>query len=229
MDAIPLLSGSAGDDMHLSKSLVYHDGRFHRDAALLTLIKIKAPFRIFKCQHFVGSGQRMVVTRADPWKRTVFEINAESASIEYARLLGLEPEALTTSVFAEFPVMVKVGGEFYVRSIQKANTDGSLTFFCAIDEGVVLTLARSEDILTNLEAFFERVRATMGRPQLVLGFDCIFRSLEFEQRQIKSAASRILAANNVIGFNTYGEQYGSMHVNQTLTAAVIGAEDEPND
>ena len=67
--------------------------------------------------------------------------------------------------------MVRVGGDYYVRSIQRMNEDGSLTFFCAIDEGVVLTLARREDIVDNLEAFFGRVRREMGPPQLVIGWN----------------------------------------------------------
>ena len=66
---------------------------FHADAALLTAVKIKAPFRIAKCQHFVGSDERMVVTRADPLTRKVYELNGEPAAREYARLLNL-PEQL---------------------------------------------------------------------------------------------------------------------------------------
>ncbi len=102
------------------------------------------------------------------------------------------------------------------------NDDGSLTFFCAIDEGVVLTLARREDIVANLDAFFRKVRHDVGVPQLVIGFDCILRSLEAEKRQVKHQLGRILSANNVVGFCTYGEQFGAMHVNQTFTAVAIG-------
>jgi hypothetical protein len=29
----------------------------------------------------------------------------------------------------------------------------------------------------------------------------------------------------VVGFNTYGEQYGGVHVNQTLTGVAIGMPD----
>ena len=45
-------------------------------------------------------------------------------------------------VFATHPLVVRLGGAEYVRSIQKANPDGSLSFYCAIDEGLVLTLSR---------------------------------------------------------------------------------------
>lgn len=222
MGNIPLLGGSAGDDLRLKQTFVYHEGRFHPDAALLTLIRTRCPCRIYRCQHFTGSDTRMVVTQADPAARIVGEINAEPAGQEYARITGLDVGSLTPMLFAEFPVMVRVGGDYHVRSIQQMNEDGSLTFFCAIDEGVVLTLARREDIVANLEAFFEGVRRDLGPPQLVIGFDCILRSLEAEKRQAKHLLSRILSANNVIGFSTYGEQFGAMHANQTFTAVAIG-------
>lgn len=222
MGNVPLVGGSAGDDLRLKRSFVYHDGRFHPDAALLTMVRTSYPFRICRTQHFYASDVKMVVTSADPVARTVSEINAEPAAVEYARIAGLDVRQLTPIVFAEHPVMVRVGGACHVRSIQRLNEDGSLTFFCAIDEGVVLTLARREDIVHNLERFFGRVRQELGAPQLVIGFDCILRSVEAENMQCKHRLSRLLSSNNVIGFCTYGEQHGAMHVNQTFTSVVIG-------
>ena len=34
--------------------------------------------------------------------------------------------------------------------------------------------------------------------------------------------SELYRANNVLGFATYGEQYQSMHLNQTLTGIAFG-------
>jgi len=219
---IRLLGGSAADNMKMNRTFVFHEGRFHDDAALLTLVQTPYKFRVYRWQHFSGSDTKMVVTAADPAKRTVTEINAEPAAAEYARLAGLDVTQLTPLSFAEHPVMVRIGGDWYVRSISKTNPDGSLSFFCAIDEGVVLTLARREDIAANLAALFDTVRAEMGAPQLVIGFDCVLRRLEAENRQLTRDLSRILSANNVIGFCTYGEQFGAMHVNQTFTALAFG-------
>lgn len=227
MANLQLLGGSAGDNMALKQTHIYHQGRFHADAALLTLVRTSRPFRIYRCQHFTGSDVRLVVTEADPAARTVSEINAEPAGQEYARIIGLPASQLTPSRFAESPLMVRIGGEYHARSIQRMNDDGSLTFYCAIDEGVVLTLARREDIVDNLDRFFHRVRTEMGQPALVVGFDCVLRRLEAEERQTKYKLSRILSANNVIGFATYGEHYNAMHVTQTFTAVVFGSHSAP--
>jgi hypothetical protein len=226
LGAVPMLGGSAGDGLSFGRTYVYHHGRFHRDAALITLFKLNGAFRTFKHQHFTSTETRMVVTGADTAGRVVTEINAEPAGVEYARIIGLPYQELTPMIFAEFPVMVRVGGDYYVRSIQKVNEDASLSFYCAIDEGVVLTLARREDLVRKLADCFTELRREIGRPQLVIGFDCVLRSLEAEARQQRQVVSRLLSENNVIGFNTYGEQFNGMHLNHTLTGVAIAGRPE---
>jgi hypothetical protein len=63
----------------------------------------------------------------------------------------------------------------------------------------------------------------VGRPQLVLGFECLFRRLEIEGNQLKQRVEAIYAENQVVGFHSYGEQFRAMHLNQTLTGMAIGA------
>lgn len=119
--------------------------------------------------------------------------------------------------------MVRVAGSYYVRSIQRPEGEDGLRFFCAIDEGLVLTLAKGQDIVTNLENTFDDIENIIGKPELIIGCDCIFRKLELEQSpQKKAQVSKLLIDHNVYGFNTYGEQFAGMHVNQTFTGVAIG-------
>ena len=125
---------------------MFHDGAFQTDSAILVLISTGFPFKIFKTQHFVSLDERLVVTEADPEHRIVKEINGRPAAEEYARVIGVPPDDLCTIRFASSPVVVVIDGTDYVRSIQKANPDGSLTFFCAIEEGLVFRVARGVDL-----------------------------------------------------------------------------------
>lgn len=224
---IPLSGGSAGDSLAFERTGILADGRFRSDAALLILVATSHPFRVFKTEHFVAGTEKTVVTEADPLRRVVSELNAEPAAREYARLVGLEIDALTPMIFATHPVVVRVGGQNFVRSIQKVNDDGSLTFFCAIDEGIVLTAAHGVDLTENLEETFAALRAEIGPPAVVIGFDCILRALEMDQKAIRGDVGRLMQANNVVGFSTFGEQYQAMHVNQTFTGIAIGARTGP--
>lgn len=222
LGGIELVGGSAADGARFAATYLYYRGRFHQNIALLTLVRSELPFIAFRTQHFVHSALRMVVTRADPLNRLVYEINGLPAAAEFARLVGLEAQALTPLVFAAHPVVVRVGGQYFVRSIAQVNADQSLTFFCAIDEGIVLTLAKGVDLLANLQEAFARVREAVGAPQLVLGCDCILRRLEMQREQLTQEVGQIFVDNNVVGFATYGEQFNAMHVNQTFTGIAIG-------
>jgi hypothetical protein len=162
----------------------------------------------------------MVVTAADPDRRVVTEINGESAAQEYSRLIGRSVGELTAEVFAQHPMMLKVNGDYYVRSIQKMNADGSFTFFCAIEAGIVLHLGRGLDVLETLELAL----AAQPQPELILGCDCILRRIEFEQRGLEERVGELFVRNRVFGFSTYGEQYGGIHVNQTFTGVSIGGQ-----
>ena len=219
---LPLIGGSAGDGMRFVETHVYWQGRFCYDRAILVLLTSRLPFRIFKAQHFVTTDQRLVVTEADAPARVVQEINGLPASQEYARMLGIDVCDLDSVRLAAWPLVLTIGGTTYVRAVQKANPDGSLTFFCAIENGLVLRLAQGADLLQNLEQTFARIRAEIGPPLLVLGCDCMGRKLEIAQSPDKQRIDEVLLQNNTVGFNTYGEQFRGVHVNQTLVGIAIG-------
>ena len=219
---MPLLGGSAGDSLTFERSAVFCDGRFHGHGAVLVLVATVRPIRTFRNQHFVASERRVVVTGADPRQRLVTELDAEPAVECYARLVDLPVDELTPMIFATNPLVVRLGGAEYVRSIQKANADGSLSFYSAIDEGLVLTLAEGRDLLHRTEDLFAELHGTIGEPEVVIGFECVLNRLEAERNQVKHRLSRLYAANKVVGFASFGEQWGSMHVNQTFTGIAIG-------
>lgn len=220
---IPLVGGSAGDGLNFGKTYVYADGSFRSDRAALVLITTRLPFRVFKTQHFVPTDQRLVITEADAGRRIVMQINGLPAAQEYARLVGVDMDDVTPGRFAASPVVVLIDGSNYVRSIQKVNPDDSVTFYCAIEEGVVLRVARGVNIVENLEQALAEIRAEIGSPQLVLSFDCILRRLEIAQNHLEESVGNIFQRHNAIGFNTYGEQFRGVHINQTLSGVAIGA------
>jgi hypothetical protein len=224
---LPLLGGSAGDSLAFARTSVFLADAFHAEGAVLVLVATSRAVRPFRNQHFVASATKMVVTSAEPERRLVKELDAEPAVEVYARLVGCPVEELTPMVFATHPLVVRLGGAEYVRSIQRANPDGSLSFYCAIDEGLVLTLSEGHDLLSRMERLFDEVHAEIGPPELVIGFECILNRIEAERSQIKHRLSRLHARNNVAGFASFGEQWGAIHVNQTFTGIAIGAGPPP--
>jgi hypothetical protein len=220
---IPMCGGSAGDGLCFTRTYVFDEGCFRTDSAVLLLVHSKLPFMVFKTQHFIHQEKRLIVTDAQPAQRLVKELNGRPAAAEYAQQIGVNAQQLTPAHFARYPVVVVIDGADYVRSIQKVNPDGSLTFYCAIEIGLVLRVAQGVDLVKNLEQALDRVQLAIGTPQVLLACDCNLRNLEIEHCGVRKRVDELLQRNHTIGFGSYGELFGGIHVNQTLTAVAIGA------
>lgn len=218
---VPIVGGSAGDGLKFTQTMVYYDGELLPKSAVFTLFLTTLPFHVFKHQHFFPTSTKLVITAADPEKRLVMEINGEVAAEAYAQLIGTTVENLNAAVCSQHPLMLRIGDDYYVRGVANVEPNGSLKFYCAIDAGLVLTLGEGRQALETLNRDLQNVIQKMGEPVVILGCDCILRRLEMEERGIDDEIGRLMAKCKVVGFSTYGEQFNSVHVNQTFTGVAI--------
>ncbi|HBM61148.1 MAG TPA: FIST signal transduction protein [Citreicella sp.] len=218
---VPFFGGSAGNGLDFRETFVLHHGQFHSNAALLLLLETDLGFAGLGFDHFLPTPTQMVVTDAIPEERLVLEINGAPAALEYARLVGCSVDQLCPRVFAENPVLVRHNTTYHVRAIHSASATQALSFLSAIDVGLLLTLGRGKEILRTLETGLD-VTSPEGRaPDFILGFDCVLRKLEIEQKDLGPQVSAILRDRRVLGFNTYGEQHCGVHVNQTFVGVAF--------
>ena len=219
---IPMIGGSAGDNLAYGRTRVLCNGHYQENAATFTVVESLLPFETLRIQHFECSSQDLVITRSDPARRIVYEIDGAPAARQLASLLNIGVEELSPQVFSKYPMMLQIGEEWYVRSVQKVNPDGSLSFFCAIDDGLPLTLAHGVGLVETLNQEVERVERDFARVHLTLGVDCVLRRLEIQENALGARVEPLLHRLRFCGFSSYGEQFQSLHVNQTLTAVVLG-------
>ncbi len=229
LGTIPQFGGSAGDDEKLANTHVYFEGQFYTGAATVLLVNTPLDFRVFSTHHMVAEDEKLVVTRADAKSRTVYELNAEPAADAYARAVGVAVEDLDREVFALRPLGVRIGGHYFVRSVQRVNPDRSMTFYCAVETGIVMTSMSRESLLNSVRKQIEASERVVGAPLVTIGCDCFLRRLEAELTGVADEVSEFLQHHRVIGFNTYGEQFNGMHINQTFTGVVIGQPDAGSD
>jgi hypothetical protein len=195
---VMVMGGSAGDDLDFSQTFVISDQAVLRDVAIFCLIETDLDVRDLIFDHFRATDTRMIVTRASPAERLLLEINAEPAAEEYARIVGVPVGELSPLVFARHPLLVNMGGRYFVSSI---------------DTGAVMSLGLAEDLT---EGFEEMLRNLPATPSLILSFDCILRRLAMEHAGLGGVIKDIFNRYNMAGFNTFGEQHGGMHMNQTF-------------
>lgn len=84
-----------------------------------------------------------------------------------------------------------------------------------------MTLGRGQEIIETLEAGLSISDAQGRQPDFILGFDCVLRKLEIEQKQLGAAVSGIFRNRRVLGFNTFGEQHCGVHMNQTFVGVAF--------
>lgn len=222
MGDVALVGGSAGDDLRFERTHVYWEGEFRTDAAVVTLLDTPLQIGVLKVQHFRPTARKLVITAADPTARRVKEIDGFPAAETYAEKLGVPVEALDATLMSAHPLMLRIGDDHFIRSVQRVNPDRSLSLYCAIEEGLVLSIGEAIDPLTTLSDGFDQGLAGIRDPALVIGCDCILRRLELEQRGKAGEVGSFLARHRVIGFSTYGEQVNGVHVNQTFTGIALG-------
>ncbi|MDT1063198.1 FIST N-terminal domain-containing protein [Paracoccus sp. CPCC 101403] len=215
---LPVIGGSAAEGMRFLPTCQMVDGEAHPGAAVFMLIETDLAVAEVSFAHFRPTDRRAVVTAADPHNRIIWELNAEPAAQEYARLTGIALNALTTTEFARHPLLLRTGRRHHVRAIRAMTPDGGLQLLSGIEAGNILTLGHAVDMT---QGFADAMDALPRPPLMVLGFDCILRRIALERAGMTERMSELLARYRVVGFNTYGEQHSGMHVNQTFVGMAL--------
>ena len=104
------------------------------------------------------------------------------------------------------------------------NDDLSLTFYCAIDNGLVLRMGKLKSIAETTGSVFQKLTEKIGKEKYCIFFECVLRKLEILELspEEKEKILDLYKSNNSIGFYTFGEQFGGVHINQTLTGVAFG-------
>lgn len=224
---LPLIGGSAGDDLKFKETFVALNGEIYNDAAVCLFIN-SDNFKVYKENIFIPTGKRMQITKASVQERTVYEVDGVKASKRYAELLGIREEKLK-DYFGSNPLGQLQGSEILIRSPYNVNSDGSITFYSQLFPGGIVEIL---EVAPNIEEVFNNTVADMGRDfrkvEGVLGVNCILRTLQFKSENRGKQFCGILSKNtkNMCGYTSYGEQLGTddgyVHLNQTLTLVAYG-------
>ncbi|MDX8389229.1 MAG: FIST N-terminal domain-containing protein [Mariprofundaceae bacterium] len=228
LQGIPMLGGSSGDGLRFEKTSLLIQTPKQRcrrisQAAIVLLVESDKKLHAIKHQHFGMMDNELIITSATPDRRLVHTFNGMNAAECYAQSVGCHSLDLSPDTFSDFPLIYHYRGELYVRSIQKVETDGSLTFYCAIEEGVILNLGKRKNMKKIFLGELSNLSNPTGEPKIALVFNCILRALESKHLDCCQDLTRQLQSYipHTIGFDTYGEQWNGIHVNQTFTALIL--------
>jgi hypothetical protein len=225
---IQLVGGSAANDWTVgatqgsSSASVLQHGRFRENCAVLIIMQTALPWRITSHNHYVPTESKAVITSAKPDERLVAEIDGKPAVPTYARLCGMSRRPAAALDFSAHPAMIHMSQQWFPRGILNLNRDDSIKFGCAIERGLVVAVGRPLNMPEKLHSAFAAIRAQIGPPVLTLGFDCAARTFYMNQNGLRTKISEMMQQNRVVGMSTIGEQYNTIHQNNSFTALTIG-------
>jgi hypothetical protein len=229
-----IVGGSTANDFSSNTTYQYGNGVF-QNAAVVTTISSGLKMGTAMGHPYFPDTNGAVASRAQG--RVVYEFNGRPAAEVMKEIVGVSE--LTDEVFAKNPFGIKssdVFGEYTIKSVAKADADGSLTFYAEIPEGAYLRHMQSDRdyAISSFKATLERAITDAGRPKkigAIVVFNCILRHLLKCSMNIDDLAiiKEVAGDVPVIGFNAFGEQGMTLggavgHYNQTATILVIADE-----
>jgi hypothetical protein len=214
------LGGSAGDNLVLKETRVFHDGRESNCGSVFLLMELAVPYTIVKTCSFEPTPTVMRIGRVEG--RVVYEIDGQPAVPTYAAKVGVTPEQLDHPVFMANPLGLMIEGEPWVRAPIAVLPDGGLLFGCKILEGAELNLLKNTDLVGDTDNALAKGVEKLGRtPSAGLFFNCAHRCVEIQIKKLEVPFCEAIADFPVAGFHSYGESWLA-HVNQTLIALLLG-------
>jgi hypothetical protein len=232
LNGVPLIGGSAGDvyfnplgHPHGSTTLLHRNAP-QRGAAILCLVASATPVTAYCHHHYIIHGdKKFVITDADPARRLVREIDGRPALEVYAAACGFRKRPRAGHLdFAPFPLMIRIGGHYYPRGMQRIYPDGTLEFACALEPGLVVALGKPGNMIARLDDLLSAMRAQIGAPELIIGVDCAARTAYMEREGLTLGIEALMRPHAVTGFASLGEQFNTVHANNSFTCLGVASE-----
>lgn len=219
---VEFAGGTAGDDLHMKETTMFHNSEIKTDAVVLALIASKSPVSMAVKHGHISLSPVLKITKAE--KNIVYEINDQPAfSIwrQYARddakKNGIDVDSLgegskeLANFLTRYEAGILEGVHYAVRwPGLTTTTSGPMTFACTMPVGTRIRVMGSPTDRQVLSAGMVAGEAMMKlgshKPAGALIFDCCVRGIILGQNFI-DAINRMFDKIQVpfAGFETYGE------------------------
>lgn len=215
---VGLVGGSAGDGLEMRRTRVGLGTKVRSDAAVVLALTSETPLALISAHHFAPTGVWVTATRVDRSGRRVITLDHQPARARFAELAGCSLETLNATNTAHISFATQLRGRWMMCSVLDPSIDGPLNVARQVETGQRLMLMRAGDIVAATDAEVARLTQELGRtPRALLLFNCLGRHLSAAQDGQLQPLFDALHVAPLGGFNTYGEQFGTLHINHTLT------------
>lgn len=223
---VALIGGSAADNFRFEKTHVSVQGKTAARSAAVILLDPGMPFHVFQAHHYEVAGDSVVVTAADPARRLIHRIDGRPAPVVLAELLEIPLATLLEDpvlALSRHQAIFGIGTREapMLRSVMGLQGE-ALLMGGAVEEGSILYPMRGGDLVSSSRDAVGLQVACVSDAQGILLFNCGGRLLEASSEGVVPELAQAMSPIPAAGFTTYGEQFGPMQLNHTLTGVVFG-------
>ena len=240
---IPFSGGSAGDDIALEETFVFHNDEVATDSIVLAVLASEKPFALGVDHGHEPVSEPLAVTDADGSvvneldDKPAFEAFADAIADVAQQRYGIDPHTVEAGgedfveLLTRFQFGIKSGGDNYkVRwAGPTPDTGGPMAFATTIPEGTELTVMDSsrQNQIEAARNSAVNARDAMANEEMAgaLVFDCACQGAILGE-QFGQSVDEMVAELGVplAGFQTYGEicmQQGEMRGYHNTTSSVL--------
>lgn len=197
---------------------ILHHGRCWRNAAVVALLESARPMRAMQHTHLELTERWLTVTRVSADGLTVEELDGRPACEVYAEALGVRCDALTSQQAARHPFGLRFRGKAFPVAAVRLTAERQLRMGVAVPEGERLNLLRPVGLVAQTRAQLD----LLARPgSAMLLFDCVNRLAEASACGELEVYRAALEREGACVIHSYGEQFGYMHLNCSMTGLVF--------
>ncbi len=223
---LPVVGGNAADDNRFEQTWTFCDGVASPGSAVVALVQPGLPFHAFAVHHYRLRGEKLVITRSDPARRLVGEINGFPALEEFCRIAGLDVDDVRADPFVlsgqPVQLALRAGHDWVIRGAMAVQGE-DLVLAGSVEEGAILEVVEGGDIVgATVDGIDDALDALGTAPQAMLLFDCGGRWNIAARQQVAAEVATAMCPVPAAGMATYGEMYGARLLNFTLTGVVFG-------
>ncbi|GBP03580.1 Methyl-accepting chemotaxis protein McpG [Eumeta japonica] len=231
----PAIGGSAGGKITFDGTWIGAGGRVLQGKAVIVFCQIAAgkSFAPFKSQNFTPREQSWLIAEADPIARTVTSVfNRQGQQQPFVASLCEHlncTEAQLTERLKGLTFGVKVGGEYFIRSIAKIES-GGVQFFCDLEFGDRLFLMEEKDFKQATQQEWQAFTARHGKPAAILMNDCILRRLCETGVSINQTLSALVFFNHdVKAMSQFPVEYAGYAAHYAQRVTPLGSAEHHSD
>jgi hypothetical protein len=214
---LELVGGSIASPKTRQGTILHH-GRCWRNAAAVVLLESALSMRAMQHTHLELTDRWLTVTRVSADGLTVEELDGRPACEVYAEALGMSCEALTSQQAARHPFGLRFRGKAFPVAAVRLTAERQLRMGVAVPEGERLNLLRPVGLVAQTRAQLD----LLARPgSAMLLFDCVNRLTEAGACGELEVYREALNRENACVIHSYGEQFGYMHLNCSMTGLVF--------